>query len=612
MSSDQGRSDGGRVGDDTLARIDGLADGWSVDKPAASATAGAEGTPPAGPPPPDTVPYPKVELEAALAEQVRPRRPSAPPPPPPGRKARPTASGPVVSATPTPPDRVSPDRSAAVVSGEALRSGDTRQAGDTPQAGAAGVERARRPSGPPPPPGAPRTTSSTAPPPPPGPARTKPPSSPPPPPPGRSAGRTTGAGPAVAPVPREISAGSAASASGAVALERRAVQVVSSRDADSTVVTAPEPAAPLASPPGHGGVPDDRPRRGRMSGTGTLRIPIGLPRRRGVLGDVQYVYTVAFGVARARRQLAELDRLLDEAKATRDQRLIELGKQAVADSDLALPAVELAREQLYQIEELRSQRAGQIAACDEELATLARERDEDRVRRTGELASLRAEIERIAESIEPVERQLATARRKAQRLGSQLGALDDKIVGEEAGKGGRAARPETAAVEATIASLRAERETIAAEEPVLAAVIDDVEPKLASLRGHRGEAERKIAELEQAEKDDVVRVAEIRAAIVARKTVEERAVADLSRANQAALRELAERLYVDRPAELDLLLPPVERSDLRIGELQRRVLELGDLLGAVNRRALLRGIAWLALAFTLLGGLVAAYLVWLR
>jgi hypothetical protein len=363
------------------------------------------------------------------------------------------------------------------------------------------------------------------------------------------------------------------------AIDRPPVAVVSSNAADDgDVLTAPDQPQLSEGPP----------RRNRLTGNGTLRIPVGLPRRRGVLGDLQYVYTVVLGVSRARRQLGEIDRLLDEAKTIREQRLAELGRQAASDGRLTLPAIEQGREQLYLIEEHRSQRSGLIAACDEELATLERERDEERTARSAELVAAREEIVRIRQSLEPLEKKIGATRRRAQRLGSVLGVLDEKITGQETGLAGTAA-DEAAA---TIASLRAERETIAAEEPALAAEIDDVEPKIASLRATRSDAEKRIGRLESLERDETVRTDEIRAAILARKAVEERAAADLVRAKDTALRELGERLYVDRP-----------------GELQRRLLELTDLVGAVNRRALARGVGWLALALLLVGALVAVVVI---
>jgi chromosome segregation ATPase len=195
------------------------------------------------------------------------------------------------------------------------------------------------------------------------------------------------------------------------------------------------------------------------------------------------------------------------------------------------------------------------------------------------------------------------------RLASQIGILDEKIQGEAAALGGGdARRSEASGIEATLASLRAERETIAAEEPTIAAEIEDVEPRLAALKAKRADAEQACAELEAREREDQIRADEIRAAVVARKAVEERAVADLGRAQDRAFKALGERVYLERPAALVEAATPVERSDLRIAELQRRAIELTELVGAVNRRAFLRGIAWLALATLVVAGALVAFL----
>jgi hypothetical protein len=482
--SDRGRRERDRVGDDTMARIDGLADGWGAAK------VGVPGS---------------ASLQTAAGSNAA----------------------------------------------EALPSDGASEGMD----------------------GTTRKVAPTPPRPPPAPARAKRRSAPPPPPPGKP---RAGASPVLP-------------TAAAAETVTRPVQVFSSRDSDATVVSPPvQPRAELS---------DGRPRSLQSHGnTGTLRIPLGLPRRRGFLGDLAYVYTVAFGVARAHRQVGEINRLIDEATATRNERLIALGRTAVVDSGLTLPTVEEAREQLFQIEERRSMRAGHITACDEELAGVTLEHGQERTARDGELVRLRDEVGRLGDKLAPLEKTLTAARRRAQRLGSQLGVLDEKILGRESSLGNApGGEPPASSDEAAIATLRAERQTIAAEEPTIASQIDDVEPTIAALRGGLVENQKRIAILEEEARDQEVRVAEIRAAIVARKAVEERAFAELGRAQERALRDLGERLGIDRPDELRKLLVPVERSELRLAELQRRLLELGELVGAVNRRALFRGIAWIGL-----------------
>ena len=339
--------------------------------------------------------------------------------------------------------------------------------------------------------------------------------------------------------------------------------------------------------------------------TGTLRVLPTLPRRRGVLGDVLYVHTAVFGVAGSRRELATVEKKLAVEKKERERRLIDIARQALADGELDSRTLEGGRDELLTLEEKRSRRAGAIAAVDEEIATLEREREEERTRSRRTLDALKREIHTIEEKLEPLERKAQIARRKATRLREQLRELDRRIEREEASLPGQAARDRGAEVEANIASMRADREEVAREEPVITAELDDLEPAIASLSSARADAHGKVGKLESDEESDVVRTAEKLTAARARRAVEERARAELEREQEQALRSLGERLNVERPRDLYLRLKPIEEHEVAIATLERRRVELGELVAGVDRWAFARGLLYIAV---LLGGLALAIL----
>jgi hypothetical protein len=152
----------------------------------------------------------------------------------------------------------------------------------------------------------------------------------------------------------------------------------------------------------------------------------------------------------------------------------------------------------------------------------------------------------------------------------------------------------------------AERRSLAQEEPLVAAEIDDLEPAIAKLIAACGEARVKAARLEKEQGEAVARTAEKVAAARAQRVVDERAEAELAQAQEDALRALGERLGVERPPELAARLRGIEEHEVVIATLERRHLELTELLRAVDRFALVRGVV---LLLAILVGL-AALLVW--
>jgi len=454
---------------------------------------------------------------------------------------------------------------------------DANGTGNVPKAAeGSDVIRAKRPSAPPPPP----------------PGRKKRPSMPPPPPPGRKQ-RLTGPPP---PPPGRKKVESSPEPAAQPPMVAGFIDSADDRDEEEVTVHQPFGSGEQAS------------ERGRKVGntTGTLRVLPTLPRRRGVLGDIMYVHTAVFGVAGSRRELAAVEKKLSVEKKERERRLIDVARQAVADGELDSRTLEGGRDELLALEEKRSRRAGAIAAIDEEIATLERERDEERTRTRRSLDGLKREIQTILEKLEPLERKAQTARRKATRLRAQLAELDRRIEREEASLPGETARDRGAEVESNIASMRADREEVAREEPVIATELDDLEPAIASLTSAKADAQSSASKLEAEEQAAVVRTAEKLTAARARKAVEERARAELERDQEDALRALGERLNVERPHDLLLRLKPIEEHEVAIATLERRRVELGELVAGVDRWAFARGLLYIA--FTL--GAVAFALLW--
>ncbi|HTM19187.1 MAG TPA: hypothetical protein VL172_01725, partial [Kofleriaceae bacterium] len=206
----------------------------------------------------------------------------------------------------------------------------------------------------------------------------------------------------------------------------------------------------------------------------------------------------------------------------------------------------------------------------------------------------------------------AAARKKATALHENLATLDRKIADKKSSLVSiKGPRTDPQSLEAELAALRAEREGVAREEPEIAAELDDLEPKVASVQSARADADKRIATLRTEDQETRVRTDEKLHAVRARKAVEDRAVADADRDRDRALRELGERIAVERPPALTGRLRPIDTHDAAIAVLERRAVELAELVGGVDRAKLARGIAVLATAVLAVTAL-AVWLVWLR
>ncbi|MBP9084679.1 MAG: hypothetical protein KBG15_01120, partial [Kofleriaceae bacterium] len=87
---------------------------------------------------------------------------------------------------------------------------------------------------------------------------------------------------------------------------------------------------------------------------GSLRVAPQLPQRRGLGGDVRYVFTVLFGASRARRELSTIETEQTERQKSRRDRLITIGKSAISSERFDHSEVATARDRFAEIEEQRS------------------------------------------------------------------------------------------------------------------------------------------------------------------------------------------------------------------------------------------------------------------
>jgi hypothetical protein len=153
-----------------------------------------------------------------------------------------------------------------------------------------------------------------------------------------------------------------------------------------------------------------------------------------------------------------------------------------------------------------------------------------------------------------------------------------------------------AAIKADIVTLKADHQGVLREEPVIAAELDALNPRIAALEGNRNELRRKRSDLEKAEAEDQRRTSELLEAIGAKRKVVERGASDAETARDTALFELGERLYVDRPKAFTAQLSPIDQIDLELGESDRRIMELREILSNIDKWKLTRGLAMIIVA----------------
>jgi hypothetical protein len=357
---------------------------------------------------------------------------------------------------------------------------------------------------------------------------------------------------------------------------------------DPTQNAAPD-AAPDATQLEHG--------RSKRPTGGTLRAGAALRRKRGLWGDVRYVSTAVFGVRRSRHELGELEHRQGLRQTSRRRHLVTLGRSAAVMDGFDHPSLGKAREQLASIEDERSKHAGAVAASDAELERVRRDRDNSAKQFAIAMSEADAELAELATKLEPVEKEAVAARKRASDLRDEVRRIDKQVTDAETSLvSTRSDKLDKAAVQADIATYKANKVAVLRDEPIIAAELDGLNPRIAAMEATRSGLETKKTDLEKAEQEDQRRTLELLEAIGAKRKVVERAAADAEVARDNALFELGERLYVDRPSILTAQLSPIDRIDLELGEGERRSMELKEILSNVDKAKLARGLAMIILA----------------
>jgi hypothetical protein len=341
---------------------------------------------------------------------------------------------------------------------------------------------------------------------------------------------------------------------------------------------------------------------------GTVRRSAQLRRKRGLVGDVYYVFTAHSGVRRTRRELSALEQRQEVRQTSRRRHLVTLGRTAVTSDGHDHPALGKAREQLAAVEDARGKHVGAVAAADAELERVRRDRDEHAKRYVTELAALEAELAELGKKLEPLEKEAIAVRKRAGELRDSIARIDRQIAETEAKLVSvNIDKLDKSSILAEIATLKADRSAVARDEPAIAAELDALQPRIAAIESARAEARSKKTKCEAAEAEDQRRTAELLEAIGAKRKVVDRAASEAEAARDQVLFELGERLYVDRPANLAAQLSPIDQIDLELGEGDRRIMELREILSNVDRGKLARGIAVVLLVL----GAAGAFVAWL-
>jgi chromosome segregation ATPase len=337
-----------------------------------------------------------------------------------------------------------------------------------------------------------------------------------------------------------------------------------------------------------------------------LRTIAQLRRTRGVGGDMRYVLTVIFGLRRARRELGVLEAKEATLHQSRRRHLTTLGRNATTAERFDHPALGHAREQLGKVEEERAGHTAQVAAADGELQRVNRDRAAKAKQHAADLEGIDAEIAELQKKLDPLEKELAGVTRRAAALRDSLRRIDEKIAFTEARlSGADIQEADRGAIQAEIASLKADRKSLQQDEPVLASSLDSLQPRIAKLEAARLDARRRRLEAEQAERDDQRRTEELLAAIGAKRKVLDRAASDAEALRDKILFELGERIYVERPESMAPELSPVDAIDVELGTVDRRTMELREMVQSVDRWKVVRGTGLWILLLAVIGMITA-------
>ena len=320
-------------------------------------------------------------------------------------------------------------------------------------------------------------------------------------------------------------------------------------------------------------------RRPAPSRTGPPPVRPGLPCRRGLAGDLRYVATVTFGVARARRELTHVEAELAAQRGERRQRLIEAAAAALTDETLAHPALADAGHRLLAIEDRRAREAGQAAAALARVDAVRRDHDGDRARLEREVAAIEAEIVDVTTQLGPLDQRAGAAGAGRRRQ------VDPRAHRRQAAGLARKQRAQGAgdASDAELAVLRADCIAVARDEPGITAELDALLPRIAELEAGRSDAQDCLKRTRAyliALGDELQE--RLRAIQAAKKVIDRAVAATTLGERDRALTELGERLAHDRTPEVEPLLRDVDRLDVAIAAGDCRLHELRDVLGSID------------------------------
>jgi len=336
---------------------------------------------------------------------------------------------------------------------------------------------------------------------------------------------------------------------------------------------------------------------------GRLRTVSALRRQRGIFGDVRYVSTAMFGVRHARRELEELEAKQQARQLERKKHMTILGRTAVVSEGFDHPALGPARESLGGVEDERARHRGQVVAADQELERVTRDRQSHAMKYSTDLASINGELAELTKRLEPLLKEQAQVTKRGAELRDQLRRIDMKIQDTTASLVSvRGPKQDPAAIQAELATLKADRVAVHRDEPKIAAELDALNPRIAAIEAKKAESQLRLAELIKDEEDDKRRTEELLSAIGAKRKVMDRAAGDAETLRDKILFELGERLYVDRPDDLGPQLAPVDAIDLELGTHDRRVMELREILSSIDKAKLTRGILVIILVLAAVGG----------
>nr|MBA3461772.1 hypothetical protein [Deltaproteobacteria bacterium] len=336
---------------------------------------------------------------------------------------------------------------------------------------------------------------------------------------------------------------------------------------------------------------------------GRLRTVAQLRRQRGLMGDVRYVSTALFGVRRARKELVELEAKQVTRQAERRRYLVTLGRTAITSEGFDHPALGPAREQLGTVEDERARHQGQVVASDQELTRVKRDRDEAAKQHVKTLASIDAELAELVKRLEPLKKEQTAAAKRGAELRESLRHVERKIAETTSSLVSvKGPKQDPAAIQAELATLKADKVAVQRDEPKIAQELDALSPRIAALESKLTEATKKRGELVKAEEDDQRRAEELLVAIGAKRKVMDRAAGDAEVVRDKILFELGERLYVDRPDDYAPQMSPIDSIDVELGEADRRVMELREIMGSIDKAKLWRGIAVIVLVLSAVGG----------